>query len=172
MPRAIGKLKKCCYCKNVKNISEYHKNSKAHDGLNYICKPCGLIFVYRRTERIKRTPKALARKKLLNSIYNGKTIRPNNCSKCGVDCIPHGHHEDYSKPLDVIWLCRKCHVSVHAENRLNKIKTWKTKCSLGHLMSKENTVFCSNGTVICKVCKNARARKCYQNQRKEYLGEK
>lgn len=24
------------------------------------------------------------------------------------------HHEDYSKPLNVIWLCRRCHLALHA----------------------------------------------------------
>jgi len=28
--------------------------------------------------------------------------------------IVHAHHKDYSKPLDVIWLCPKCHHRLHA----------------------------------------------------------
>jgi ribosomal protein S27AE len=34
------------------------------------------------------------------------------CSKCG-EKIAEKHHHDYSKPLDVTWLCRKCHMQEH-----------------------------------------------------------
>lgn len=35
------------------------------------------------------------------------------CSTRGID----GHHEDYGKPLDVIWLCRRHHQLLHSEKR-------------------------------------------------------
>jgi hypothetical protein len=38
-----------------------------------------------------------------------KHLRPQHCSACGVECKPQGHHPDYSKPLEVVWLCRPCH---------------------------------------------------------------
>jgi hypothetical protein len=39
-----------------------------------------------------------------------KTLtRPNKCSFCLVECTPQAHHEDYSQPLDVVWLCARCH---------------------------------------------------------------
>jgi hypothetical protein len=41
-------------------------------------------------------------------------VRPDRCSKCKVKCKPHGHHPDYSKPLEVVWLCPGCH---NLENR-------------------------------------------------------
>jgi hypothetical protein len=34
--------------------------------------------------------------------------------RCGEPKV-HAHHEDYSRPLDVTWLCQKCHVQRHVE---------------------------------------------------------
>ena len=68
-----------------------------------------------RTCRAKYPEKNLARKRLLNAILSRKITRPETCSYCKIDCIPHGHHHDYSKPLDVVWLCRKCHNELHAK---------------------------------------------------------
>ena len=38
------------------------------------------------------------------------------CEQCGAEPVD-GHHPDYDKPLQVIWLCRRCHVSVHQQDR-------------------------------------------------------
>lgn len=34
------------------------------------------------------------------------------CEQCG-DPKAVGHHEDYDRPLDLIWLCRSCHRKNH-----------------------------------------------------------
>ena len=47
-------------------------------------------------------------------IRNGSIIRPESCSVCGNPCVAEGHHKDYTKPLEVMWLCRSCHKRVHA----------------------------------------------------------
>ena len=59
--------------------------------------------------------KNAARQKIRSRLRSGKIIRPNYCEHCFTQCKPHGHHEDYSKPLDVQWLRRKCHVRVHTK---------------------------------------------------------
>lgn len=61
----------------------------------------------------QRDPKkARAHNKLNKAIKSGNLIRPSQCSSCGKECRPDGHHPDYSKPLEVVWLCRSCHVLV------------------------------------------------------------
>lgn len=59
--------------------------------------------------RAKFPEKARAHSLVYDAIKSGRLTRPDACSACGVGCKPHGHHDDYSKPLAVRWLCRPCH---------------------------------------------------------------
>lgn len=36
-------------------------------------------------------------------------MRPETCSKCYEGETIQAHHEDYTKPLEVDWLCPMCH---------------------------------------------------------------
>ncbi len=54
-------------------------------------------------ERIK------ARRVVNNAIRSGRLIRPSHCESCMKKRFAESHHEDYSKPLDVDWLCNECH---------------------------------------------------------------
>lgn len=61
--------------------------------------------------------KSSAHCKLARAIRIGKITKPNQCERCDSTEHIHGHHEDYSKPLDVVWLCPDCHGKRHAEIR-------------------------------------------------------
>lgn len=43
------------------------------------------------------------------AIRTGRLIRPSQCVDCGHSGRIEGHHPDYSKPLEVQWLCKPCH---------------------------------------------------------------
>lgn len=49
---------------------------------------------------------------LNNAVRDGRVIKL-SCEVCG-DPKSEGHHEDYSKPLEVRWLCNKHHREEHA----------------------------------------------------------
>jgi hypothetical protein len=51
------------------------------------------------------------------AVRSGKIIRPSLCYFCGIDCKPDAHHPDYNKPLDVLWLCKSCHIKLHESIR-------------------------------------------------------
>ncbi len=47
-----------------------------------------------------------------NAVRDGRLTRQ-PCEVCGSTTRIHKHHDDYSKPLEVRWLCGKCHYAEH-----------------------------------------------------------
>jgi len=54
-----------------------------------------------------------AHQKVYRVIKSGKLIKPDSCSICSSDYLVEAHHKDYSKPLEVEWICKKCHSKEH-----------------------------------------------------------
>ena len=55
---------------------------------------------------------------LRQAVKRGEVTKPKKCERCGKFTIQQslsGHHNDYSKPLDVKWLCKSCHCIVERE---------------------------------------------------------
>jgi hypothetical protein len=46
------------------------------------------------------------------AVRRGK-LKREPCERCG-GLNAEKHHDDYSKPLEVRWLCRECHMEHHA----------------------------------------------------------
>jgi hypothetical protein len=69
--------------------------------------------------QIERYPEKIkARVIAQRAIKSGKLIKK-NCEVCG-DTDTHMHHDDYNKPLDIHWLCRKHHREIHHGMNFNK----------------------------------------------------
>jgi hypothetical protein len=62
--------------------------------------------------------KYAAHRMVKNALKSGKLIKPKPCTNCNKEAKLDGHHHDYSKPLEVTWLCRSCHKREHA--RINR----------------------------------------------------
>ena len=47
------------------------------------------------------------------AVKRGDMTKPLLCETCSEQRPLHGHHDDYSKPLEVRWLCSPCHRAWH-----------------------------------------------------------
>lgn len=50
----------------------------------------------------------------LNNAVRKGVVQKKPCEVCAGTVGIHAHHKDYAKPLDVIWLCARCHHRLHA----------------------------------------------------------
>jgi hypothetical protein len=124
--------KKCFKCLIEKPIIEFYKHSKMADGHLNKCKNCTredaartLAINKKNTEwvekekervRIKQREKAKSEKVLIyqqvkRALTSG-VIKKSPCEICG-EKRTQGHHEDYSKPLKLNWLCIRHHNDRH-----------------------------------------------------------
>jgi len=67
------------------------------------------------------TPEGKARRVVIDAVRRGRIHKPDRCEACGIKpgkMRLHAHHADYSKPLDVEWLCGFCHAARHRADTL------------------------------------------------------
>jgi len=58
--------------------------------------------------------KFLARDTVRRAIIGGVLVKGDVCFDCGTNGDDlHGHHDDYNKPMEVVWLCAPCHSKRH-----------------------------------------------------------
>ena len=135
--------KECFKCKAVKLLEEFYKHPSMPDGHVNKCKECNKndvtanrnknIEKFRAYDRERsKEPKRIkaaaeiskawrnedkrrsaAHNAVARAIRNGSLLRL-PCIRCGAD-KSLAHHEDYDKPLEVMWLCQACHKQRHKE---------------------------------------------------------
>jgi predicted RNase H-like nuclease (RuvC/YqgF family) len=75
----------------------------------------------------KANPLAHKSRKILETAVQWKGFeKPDTCSKCGKKFDSqniHAHHEDYKKPLDIVWVCRSCHMKIHVLMREKNVES-------------------------------------------------
>lgn len=138
--------KRCNKCGNVKPITEFYKCRGMADGHFNQCKSCKKVYAdayqakhidelrakarerMRHPDRVKAATELTKlwaasddrRKKCHNQVMSALKkglINREPCVRCGSK-ESEAHHEDYDKPLDVMWLCRICHKQRHKEIRM------------------------------------------------------
>lgn len=60
----------------------------------------------------KGTPMYVCNYTSNNAVRDG-VLTPQPCEFCGTTERVHKHHTDYSKPLEVVWLCEAHHMRLH-----------------------------------------------------------
>jgi len=64
-------------------------------------------------------PQDKARDIVRRALKNGELVRQ-PCELCGSTANINAHHDNYSKPLAVRWLCRGCHMKEHSRIKKKK----------------------------------------------------
>lgn len=135
-------MKTCTKCGTAKPLDDFYVVKGKRDGRDSRCKECVKAYQRARSrgnpkvqeydrQRAKLPHRAKLRAKVgkrwreenpdayraqtavNNAVRDGK-IRKEPCFFCGSKTRVHAHHHNYSKPLNVTWLCPKCHHRLHA----------------------------------------------------------
>lgn len=97
------RIYKCRKC-NLETCKKFREKKSGRLSMNKA--------VYRSIEKYKF--KQEARMVVKKNIRLGLIIRPKICSQCEQENkYIEAHHDDYTKPLKIIWLCKICHMSIH-----------------------------------------------------------
>lgn len=90
--------------------------------------------------REKNRHKTKAHRLVASAIKSGMLVKPELCDQCNAnDSRLHAHHADYSKPLDVVWLCNSCHSKLHGMTECGT-KNYASHESHGRAKLKESDV--------------------------------
>jgi hypothetical protein len=145
-PPATSGTRRCTKCGRRKPITAFPPHKRCRRGRNTQCRDCINAYhrayhrrhldrcrakyrrfyrrhkerVARREERLDRQAKNDIRQLVRLAVRTGLLEKPDRCEQCGARPPPHrlhAHHPDYSRPLDVRWLCSLCHGQEHRRLR-------------------------------------------------------
>ena len=141
-------MKTCFKCKEEKPLDDFYKHPRMKDGHLNKCIDCTKDDVMKHREenidkvreydrgrgklphRLKLSTDVTKRRReesplmyrahtaVKSAIRNGTLVKPDICPVCNKAGKIEGHHEDYTKPLDIDWMCTVCHNQRHKELEL------------------------------------------------------
>jgi hypothetical protein len=97
----------------IKNKSRIAKRMKLYNQTQRgkeVIHECTKRYVQNHPEKRKAT-------RAINHAIERGEINSEPCLLCGSMRMLQAHHPDYSKPLDVVWLCKVCHNDLHKKER-------------------------------------------------------
>lgn len=110
---SVGRKSSCSICGKEKEQNYLNESC---------CRTCKHLRV--KLNRSKRTEEQILKENVRRLTWmkmaDGTLIRL-PCEICGTDKDVQAHHDDYNRPLEVRWLCRKHHKE-HHDNEKNKDK--------------------------------------------------
>lgn len=126
-------MKTCFKCGIEKPYRAFYRHPEMADGHLGKCKECAKhdvrsywhehAVVLRQTDRARRK---MRQKTATNAVYSeiraGRMARPTHCYYCNHDGALSAHHWNYYRPLDVTWLCSRCHAIADMARRDAEIK--------------------------------------------------
>ena len=123
------KIKPGGWCSHCGSTEHLIKNGGVKERKAFICRKCNTVRMkkYRKSNKkricdisrrsvLKFYYKQYARLKVSWALKSGKLKKPKICPCCKKHKKVEAHHNDYSKPLKVKWLCRQCHADKHKKN--------------------------------------------------------
>ena len=102
--------KKDVISNRLENIEKYREYDRERALLPYRVKQRAEI---NRAWRAEDKRRQRAHSKVSYAIMKGYIFKK-PCEKCG-NVKSVAHHEDYDKPLEIIWLCQPCHSQRHKQ---------------------------------------------------------
>lgn len=109
---------------NLWRLKNYTPKIRSHSGISKPRSSVGNLKERARKKAYKKLNyfKIKAHKKVYSALKSGKLKKPEDCSICKIKGKRiHGHHENYYEPLRVVWVCTKCHISLHKNKILNTL---------------------------------------------------
>lgn len=70
-----------------------------------------------------KAEKEAARQATHAAVRAGQLARPHVCDRCSAQDALDAHHRNYADPLDIEWLCGKCHVEEHKPKHVRHQRT-------------------------------------------------